>query len=401
MPYQEMYLPVFQDLVSCCQALYLWTLDSSLHILQTSCPCGEQFYPLVVPYAHKEEICTHMLQYRKPVIVTNNLGLLWIADARLDKNELEKLHILGPFFMYDTSANKLEHELRQRKLTPALLDPAIEFFRALPIIGLPRVLEYGILLHYCITGEKLAPDDIRFPDEQPQVLSEAEIRGSHGTYEAEREMLRLVREGDLHYKKKIQSMFNQGQIGNISDGQELRQLKNMIIVNITLFSRAAMEGGLPPETAYTISDGYYQSVEKSRSMQAIIDINNAMQDDFVRRVHQYRQNAAYSKPVRICMEQLSSRMEEPITIESLAAELGYAPYYLSRKFRAETGRSFKDYLREIRLERACFLLANSAEPVIAISERLQFCSLSYFSDSFRKRYGCSPSTYRANAEKHA
>ena len=399
MIYPETYLSVFQELISCCHALYLWSFDSQMEILQTNCPGGEQLYPLIVPYAHIEEIRLHLTQYHKPVIVTNDLGLMWVADALFEKNDITRFHILGPFFMYDSAALKVEKELRQRALTPALLQPAMDFFARLPVLGLTRILEYGIMLHYCITGERLVSEDIRFPDEQPQVLSEAEMRGSHGTYEAEKEMLRLVREGDLNYKKKIQSMFNYGQIGNISDGQELRQLKNMILVNITLFSRAAMEGGLPPETAYTISDGYYQGVEKSHSMQAIMDLNAAMQDDFVRRVHQYRQNASYSKPIRTCMEQLYSRMEESVTIEELAGEMGYSPYYLSRKFRTETGRSFKDYLRELRLERAKFLLSNTGESILSISEKLQFCSLSYFSDSFRRQYGCSPSAYRAAATK--
>lgn len=165
------------------------------------------------------------------------------------------------------------------------MQPALRFFRSLPVITLNRVLEYGVMLHFCITGEKLSVEDIRFLDNQPGAIPDAETEGIHGTYEAEKEMLRLVREGDLNFKKHMRIMAGTGRVGNISDGQALRQLKNMIIVNITLFSRAAMDGGLPPENAYTLSDRYYQAVEKSGSMQAIIDINYAMQEDFVQRVH--------------------------------------------------------------------------------------------------------------------
>jgi YesN/AraC family two-component response regulator len=207
-------------------------------------------------------------------------------------------------------------------------------------------------------------------------------------------MIRLVREGDLDYKKHMKVIASTGRVGNIADGTALRQLKNMLIVNITLFSRAAMDGGLPPETGYTLSDRYLQAVEKSNSMKSLAEINTAMQDDFIQRVHQYRQNKDLSKPIRICVEQLQSRMEEPITLEDLAKDFGYSTYYLSKKFKAETGQAFKDYLRSIRLQRAKFLLRSSELSILEISEKLQFCSASYFSDSFRKAYGISPSAYR-------
>ena len=235
--------------------------------------------------------------------------------------------------------------------------------------------------------------------ENPKPLSPKTIREHHLLIstilgQAEKEMIRLVREGDLDYKKHMKVIASTGRVGNIADGTALRQLKNMLIVNITLFSRAAMDGGLPPETGYTLSDRYLQAVEKSNSMKSLAEINTAMQDDFIQRVHQYRQNKDLSKPIRICVEQLQSRMEEPITLEDLAKDFGYSTYYLSKKFKAETGQAFKDYLRSIRLERAKFLLRSSELSILEISEKLQFCSASYFSDSLRKAYGISPSAYR-------
>lgn len=277
---------------------------------------------------------------------------------------------------------------------PELKKFVMDFIRSLPVISLNRTLEYAQMLHFCITGTKIFAADIPFLDNHPDTPTEAELSTVHGTYQAEREMIRLVREGDLDYKKHMTVIASTGRVGNIADGTALRQLKNMLIVNITLFSRAAMEGGLPPETGYTLSDRYLQAVEKSNSMQSLTEINATMQEDFIQRVHQYRQNKDLSKPIRSCVEQLRSRMEENITLEDLAKEFGYSTYYLSKKFKAETGQTFKEYLRSIRLERAKFLLLNSDLSILEISEKLQFCSASYFSDSFRKTYGISPTVFR-------
>ena len=400
MPDQQTRLHIFQELVACCHALYLWTYDPQMNLLETNCPEDVIANGLIAPDSHWDSIMENIDRYRKPVIMSNDLGLMWIAAGCFGESEATRIHILGPFFMYDISAAAIEAELRRRNLIQELKQSALHFLQELPVITLNRVLEYGVMLHFCITGQKLSVKEIRFQDDQSGTISAAEVEGIHGTYEAEKEMLRLVREGDLNYKNHMRIMAGTGRVGNISDGQTLRQLKNMIIVTITLFSRAAMDGGLPPETAYTLSDRYYQAVEKSRSIQSILDINSAMQDDFVNRVHQFRQNEGFSMPIRICMEQMRTRMEEKLTLEQLAREFGYSTYYLSRKFRQETGQSFKDHLRQIRLERAKFLLRNTDEPILSISERLQFCSPSYFSDIFRKFCGMSPTEYREKPDQN-
>ena len=43
----------------------------------------------------------------------------------------------------------------------------------------------------------------------------------------------------------------------------------MFIAGITLFTRAAIEGGVPEETAYALSDGYIQTVEECTSKSSI------------------------------------------------------------------------------------------------------------------------------------
>lgn len=395
MPNQETRLAVFQELAACCHNLYMWTYDTDMRLLSSNFPYDVSVDSLLVPSAQWASILNRVQQTKKPLVVTDKVGLTWIAAGSFDEKNLLRIHLLGPFFLYDVSSAQIEDELRRRKTPADLISPALTFFRKLPILYITRALEYEVMLHFCLTGEKLSLDAFQpIEDQQSAALSKEELEGIHGTYEAEREMVRLVREGDLHFKQHMQVLASTGRVGNISDGHALRQMKNMIIVNITLFSRAAMEGGLPPETAYTLSDRYLQAVEKSRSVQAIADINTAMQDDYVQRVHQVRQNEQYSKAIRNCLDQMHFRMEEDITLEQLAHDLGYSPYYLSRKFRNETGQTFKEYLRQIRLERAKFLLQTTNETILSIAERLRFCSQSYFSDTFRKTYGLSPTEYR-------
>lgn len=390
-------LQVFQELIRCCHDLYLWQYDAQLNLTDTDCPKRELINGLFSLSGAQEKLREHIQSHSEPSLMTNSLGLMWAASPWREEDQLRGVFILGPFFLYDVSTAQIENELRRRRLSETTIKETCNFLRELPVISSSRVIEYTLMLHCCITGKRLRMDDIRLhAQDGMSAISEEEAKNIHGTYEAEQEMLRLVREGDLNYKAHTTKIATTGRIGDIGGGNTLRKVKNLILVNITLISRAAIEGGLPPETSYTISDRYYQAVERSTSFSEIAEINNAMKEDYIQRVHLCRQNQQYSKPIRACMNQLQFRLEESFSLDEIAASVGYTPYYLGKKFKKETGQSIKDYLQQLRLERSKTMLQNTDMSIQDISTRLQFCSPSYYAESFRKAYGISPTEYRSN-----
>lgn len=257
------------------------------------------------------------------------------------------------------------------------------------------------MFYHCITGGRISASDLRFYSEaevQPKQISgrqPEEHPDVHGTYRAEQEMLRMVREGDLRLKEYLDRMALIGSVGKLSNGDPVRQVKNAILVCTTLFSRAAIEGGLAPELSYTLTDRYFQAVEACKTYPELNEVVRTMQADFVQRVHRYRMSQ-YSHAIQQCCDYISLHLEEEITLDQLAVQTGYASYYLSRKFKKEVGSIPADYIRRQRLDRAAFLLRTTNEDVQTISFRLQFSSQSYFSESFRKVYGMTPTEYRKN-----
>ena len=291
----EQRLSIFREMILCCHNLYLWSYNHNMSLLDSNCPEEEILSELFASSKQLEELPQVLCNSNYPVLMSNELGLMWITVPGMINNDLQHIYVLGPFFLYDISAAQIEAELYHRKLMPDLRKHVMDFIHSLPVISLNRALEYAQMLHFCVTGVKAYADDIQFLDNRSDRVQNEELTAVHGTYEAEQEMVRLIREGDLNYKKHMTVLASTGRVGNIADGTALRQLKNMLIVNVTLFSRAAMDGGLPPETGYSLSDKYLQAIEKSNSMQSLVEINATMQDDFIQRVHQYRQNKALSK----------------------------------------------------------------------------------------------------------
>lgn len=192
-------------------------------------------------------------------------------------------------------------------------------------------------------------------------------------YMAEQAMLHMIREGDLNYEDALQTTANTSSQGtqNLS-GSSLQKAKVSRIIFTTLCSRAAMDGGLSPEVAYTRADRYVQDIINAKTVSEVSSIGKSLYEDFIHLVHKQRTNPKYSKPVQNCRDYIEAHVDESISISLLAKRLGYSDYYLSRKFKSETGDTIGDYIKFAKIERAKMLLATTQESIQSISDSLGF-----------------------------
>lgn len=393
-------LSFFQNMINCCHNLYFACYDSENNLLYSSSPEEWQTLTSFFIRQHAKMLQLHFVQTDKPLIIGNEYHMLWIVVPEKKEGRLEQFHIMGTFFTSDYPLQEIKAQLEQMQLSVRLTRKFTLFLKELPSISINRIFEYAVMFYYCITGEKISVSDLHYqsPKEKPMEQQlENENSESHGTYEAEQEMLRMVREGDLNYKEHMNKISMTGRTGKLSNDTSMRQLKNTVLVCVILFSRAAIEGGLLPEISYTLTDHYFQSIEASSSMSELMEISHTMQADFIERVHKCRQNKIYSAEIRTCIAYIDFHLEEDINISLLAHETGYADYYLSKKFKKETGHSVKDYILSKRVERAKFLLDKTTKSVQEIGEQLRFCSQSYFAETFRRQVGMTPTEYRTRS----
>lgn len=385
---------LFSDMVLCCHELYYTVYSDDQRILFQNAPEQLPINMLFYDSADWEHLDLLATEDSHPILLSSQNGISWLIIP-LPSDHC--VHVLGPFFLSDISAKNIELGLDERNFSLAAKRQVMSILQKLPVISINRILEYAIMLHYCLFKEKITIDSISFlgshtAQSVPRKIFSDTV--NHGTYEAEQEMLRMVREGDLNYRSHMNKIAVTGTLGNLSNGDPIRQIKNSILVATTLFSRAAIEGGLDPEISYTLTDYYFQSVESCNAISDLADIMHTMQNDFIQRVHSCRLSTEYSAPIRSCIEYINYHLEEPVNLKQLIHSLGYNDCYFSKKFKKETGWSPKDYLLEQRFERAKFLLKNSSKSVSDISAQLHFCSQSYFTEQFKKRYHVTPAEYR-------
>ena len=84
-------------------------------------------------------------------------------------------------------------------------------------------------------------------------------------------------------------------------------------------------------------------------------------------------------------------------VAGLARRVGMGVDPFTRRFKASTGLSPREFLVEARLDAAKAALRMTADPIGAIAERLGYCDIYHFSRRFRRHVGQSPSAYRAGS----
>lgn len=100
------------------------------------------------------------------------------------------------------------------------------------------------------------------------------------------------------------------------------------------------------------------------------------------------------KEVQRAQKMIETKLGEPITLTSIAEEVGLSSYYLSRLFREETGESFNDYVTRLRMEKAVHLLQTTQLKVYEVAEQVGIPSYRYFSQIFRNWTGVAPTDYK-------
>ncbi|RUU25174.1 GlxA family transcriptional regulator [Mesorhizobium sp. M6A.T.Ce.TU.016.01.1.1] len=103
-----------------------------------------------------------------------------------------------------------------------------------------------------------------------------------------------------------------------------------------------------------------------------------------------RQHGRLNPRVVKLIELMQRNLAAPLTMADLAAAAGLSRRQVERLFRNDLGRSPCRYFRELRLEHAKLLLAQSAMPILDIAISCGFVSASHFSRCFRESHQIAP-----------
>ena len=83
-----------------------------------------------------------------------------------------------------------------------------------------------------------------------------------------------------------------------------------------------------------------------------------------------------------------------LSIKDISVYAHLSTSYMCTMFKNETGRTLNQYITEFRMARAKDLLDDPRNKIVEVAGQVGYNDSNYYSKTFRKAFGMSPSEYR-------
>ncbi|MGM0922956.1 MAG: helix-turn-helix transcriptional regulator [Bacillota bacterium] len=374
---------------------------------QITLECGDKLKnPLV---ESKEEMLKSLIhsgdKQDVPVMKESDyMETFLLLSITLDKT-LGHYLLIGPYSYYEITENMILGLIKDYQLPATIQEELVLYFSEFKHIKQNEIFSLCRLTYYLIYHKQIDPehlkthveDSLKFERTDVETLiRDRRVKESfHMDYREEQLIWQFIKEGN---KEKLQDHLNNIKIegiGTLSKVSQIRNLKNHAIISVALATRAAIDGGLYPEIAYTMSDFYIQKIEESIELKKIHLIGRDCLFSFIERINENK-NSNQSKAVQVCKNYIFNHIFDQISIQDLAKKVNLNQVYLSQLFKKETGNPIGKYIQTEKLKESQKLLIQTDLSVADICMMLQFNDQSYFTSIFKKYTGQTPNQYRRN-----
>jgi len=264
-----------------------------------------------------------------------------------------------------------------------------------------QLLNLAEFVYYGLTGIVLSDSEIAFSKNMCELLYGKE-KANYDLYRVQEENQRSSYENELYWLERIRrgqevvttEYASISEVGMLAKNSDYKQCEYMLVSGITLATRAAIDGGVPPFIAYETSDMLLQRLSQCKSISQMIENCSEFTALFSNLVREYIDQKKGGELVERCKEYIARHLYSNFTIRQMAEELALNRSHMSRTFSQKTGTTIQTYIRAERLKAAANLLKYSNESIAQISDYMHFSSPSRFSGYFREKYGITPRAYR-------
>ena len=356
--------------------------------------------PLLTDRDFLQKTAQRPLKDYPELLCENNCIFYAILSQKQTKMSVEGARlILGP-----VSIEKPTRELEKYIIREHHIRNDIGF--RLPFCDL-MVFGAGILmLYHWISGCEMTLDELwqkneieesdisQVEEEVSQVIfRHQECEMPHNPYELELREMDSIQQGNLEMLKESLKEAYRGEVGQLAK-DKLRHTKNIAICVITLASRAAIRGGMIPEEAFSMVDGYIMRIEEMNNIVKITAMMRQAEFQFTSCVAEQRKGKEKNQLIERTKNYIFQNLHSEIAIGEIGKKLGVNSSYLSQLFHKVEGMTIQQYIREEKIRLAQNMLRYSEYEIKEISNYLSFCSQSYFGSVFKAQTGMSPASYR-------
>ena len=179
---------------------------------------------------------------------------------------------------------------------------------------------------------------------------------------------------------------------------DIKSVRSRINELYVLLSRAAIIGGANTDNVLELTKTKLFSLNKISSRQMLVSWLSNSLDEFLDMGYKYN-DSKHARAIHAATAYILDRYATRITLEEVSEYVGYSSSHFSRIFNNETGKKFKEYVNDIRIERSKFLLLNKDISTTNIGVMVGFSDQSYFCKVFKAKVGIPPEQYRKRTRR--
>ena len=179
----------------------------------------------------------------------------------------------------------------------------------------------------------------------------------------------------------------------------VRDQKNLMFTLNTLLRKAVEQARVHPFHIDNLSRQLAIQIESSCTTGQLDALPNVMIRKYCLLVNNYSRLSC-SELVRACMDYIDFHYSSELSLASLADMNFASPAYLSSQFKKETGTTITDYINDTRIRQALVLLNASDFSIGEIAVQCGFGDANYFTRTFKKLLGKTPTVYRKGIRNH-
>ncbi len=341
--------------------------------------------------------------YEFPLIKKSSFSEKFILISVFHDQTFEGTVLIGPSVSYPLSedrVNGITHDAHGFFYR----DKVLQYYKSVPVIRHEQLLNISTSIFLMFNQVLIPPEKVwerngEFTEhdekmEQADLVISSNLQ-SNVFHERlfEKKMIGIIKEGRVEEIKNLPNFKEEEVASVLSKSSFIRSNKNHIITLITLVSRAAIEGGLHEEIAFSLHDRFIQQVEEMETLEETRELAKEVLYTYAEKVREAK-NERYSKTIAACKNYIYKHIYENIDHGAIASTVGLSPKYLSVLFKKEVGITVSEYIQHTKIEEAKKLLAYSKTPISEICTLLTFNDQSYFTKVFKRVTGVTPKFYR-------
>ncbi|MBQ7692533.1 MAG: helix-turn-helix transcriptional regulator [Oscillospiraceae bacterium] len=311
---------------------------------------------------------------------------------------------IGPFLYRAYTEENFRELLRRNTLSDGAVGAIRWYFKRVPVVGdvIGWRQMFSTFLSRYLGNPDLLVNTVRYdrPErarEKPSVaLSAIPYTSIEARYEAEAKMLDAIRRGDISEATYYQNIFMGYRLDQRID-DPLRNAKDMVIAASTAMRKAVQQAEVHPLYIDSLSGQLLREIEEAENEVQVGALVPRMIRNYCLLVQTYSRER-FSGVVRDVLNFVDFHYMEPLSLESLSGKYAVNKNYLSTRFHKEVGMTVTDYINLTRVRRSLKLLSGTNLSMPEIAERCGFSDANYYTRTFKKVHGTTPTEYRRSLQ---